>query len=1165
MRRITLALALVGAVAAGCSGGAGSTASSNNQKRGVTGSQFTLSVRGETQVTVGTTIYMVPAGGIVTSTPAGIDCGIPGVGAPHTACSAQFTYDAANPVVITPANDVVGGVQAYAGACSGQAPCSVLMTSDKLLLVRFAANTTGLGGHPNFSDGQTHGAEYAKWANGDPTAYHCTSCHGAQGQGAGTAPSCSQCHPAPPLPPTSAIVPAGSGLVATIDSINVTSPVTVKFHLADTNGNPVDLAGVASNNLPISNCGHGNSVAMGCSNTTVGFAVAYYQTVSNGYPTPANIVTPFTVNPGKSGSPSMFAPYNLNDTTNQAANGLLTADTTPGHYIYKFPSVVAINVAKSVATGYTHEIIMFATRQENTSTACTAATSTANGPFSACAPSADTAKTYTAVNVAQAFDAASPAAFLPATAKREIISSGACAKCHDGFRPKQTGLVSNAFHNGNKVEGWICNVCHNPARTSNPWANSSQHVHRIHAYNEESLPAYACVDQNTTNFDVVGLNTVGVPAYAGGGVQVTVPSSATDVSFCNTTALASLWANPATAKVTVKQVAFDGVGLDITYPQDVRNCQECHDPAGNQYAQYKTNVSPTACDSCHAGTSSAYPGYGFAYWYRSADQASIIGELANQLPYFVPGAVAGDAAGNLDMAHPKLAVSPPDPQGCLLVNGAEQTNCNGNTNAAYLANAGQVPVGADTWAYSVSNVQLDAGGHPQVTFQILRNGSAIGPDYCTTVAGQGSIVAQTDPTVIFANTYGGPSIYAAFSVAEDGITAPADFNATVSGYLPAICAEGHTALKGTSKATLSIDGSNNWTVTFAYTANLSTAGIGNLTGGIGYTYNPSSTPPITQTNLSGYPVTIYNITGPTTGSGTKVYGVSCTPAAPCATKTGGLIVPAKDATMVAQGYTGRRVIVANAKCDACHARIGAKPTFHAGQRNDAPTCSFCHTANQGSGGWSADASSFIHGIHGTDKRTVNLTWEEGCNIGATFVTTTAANGQYSHYGDCMDNVTGQIVAPRFFYPEVTYPGILSCSECHTDGFFAQTQANAASLLWSTTAYGTAAYGTNPNTAYPWPTANGVNYVNPSTIYGAGFSFNATTGATTAAASTTLVNSPIASSCFSCHDDAAAVTHMTSAGGHLYEARSTAQANMASEQCFTCHGPGAGLDVAKVHP
>lgn len=41
------------------------------------------------------------------------------------------------------------------------------------------------------------------------------------------------------------------------------------------------------------------------------------------------------------------------------------------------------------------------------------------------------------------------------------------------------------------------------------------------------------------------------------------------------------------------------------------------------------------------------------------------------------------------------------------------------------------------------------------------------------------------------------------------------------------------------------------------------------------------------------------------------------------------------------GNTARRAIVTNAKCSDCHA----------GQRNDAPTCTFCHNVNRVNSGW----------------------------------------------------------------------------------------------------------------------------------------------------------------------------------------------------------------------
>ncbi len=85
---------------------------------------------------------------------------------------------------------------------------------------------------------------------------------------------------------------------------------------------------------------------------------------------------------------------------------------------------------------------------------------------------------------------------------------------------------------------------------------------------------------------------------------------------------------------------------------------------------------------------------------------------------------------------------------------------------------------------------------------------------------------------------------------------------------------------------------------------------------------------------------------------------------------GGLIVIAPNAQKVATGFTGRRPIVEDARCNACHQELGTftEDAFHAGQRNDGTTCSWCHTPNRASSGWSADSIYFVHAIHAGAKR-----------------------------------------------------------------------------------------------------------------------------------------------------------------------------------------------------
>jgi OmcA/MtrC family decaheme c-type cytochrome len=288
-----------------------------------------------------------------------------------------------------------------------------------------------------------------------------------------------------------------------------------------------------------------------------------------------------------------------------------------------------------------------------------------------------------------------------------------------------------------------------------------------------------------------------------------------------------------------------------------------------------------------------------------------------------------------------------------------------------------------------------------------------------------------------------------------------------------------------------------------------------LTGGLGYTYSLSSTPPLVQTNLPAYP---WIPNSPPDGKA-----------------QGGLSVPAPNVWKVATGYGGRRAIVDNAKCQSCHGALGVTPTFHAGQRNDGPTCSFCHTQNRTSSGWAAGSKYFIHAIHAGRKRVVPYTWH------------------------------ATAVGPG--YDEVEFPGTLnSCVTCHRPNMydFTDPTSSAAVPNLPLTTVATGIYSTDPlvNSTYytisPYVVADGV------TNYGTGFAFTAGTGATTEAAGTTLVISPLTTVCSACHDSTIALNHMEANGGLFYAARSAALAAGATEQCLICHGPGRVAAIGVVH-
>ncbi len=84
-----------------------------------------------------------------------------------------------------------------------------------------------------------------------------------------------------------------------------------------------------------------------------------------------------------------------------------------------------------------------------------------------------------------------------------------------------------------------------------------------------------------------------------------------------------------------------------------------------------------------------------------------------------------------------------------------------------------------------------------------------------------------------------------------------------------------------------------------------------------------------------------------------------------------------------------------------------------------------------------------------------------------------------------------------------------------------------------------------------------------TAYGSGFSFNQFTGATTAAAGTTLVISPTVTVCSACHDTADAISHFKINGAAFYQPRSAAITGT-NETCLICHGTGRIADIQVMH-
>ena len=529
---------------------------------------------------------------------------------------------------------------------------------------------------------------------------------------------------------------------------------------------------------------------------------------------------------------------------------------------------------------------------------------------------------------------------------------------------------------------------------------------------------------------------------------------------------------------------------DVKYPQDIRNCSQCH-----KGTVVNSQLTPTlkACGSCHNAVNFS---------------------LGNVTGGHVGGAKADDKtcalchdAADIGLNH--TAVIAPDPNNIF----TNPTSGNNNTNASYLAAVGVVPPGAAKITYAVSSVTRNATtGNPSITFKLMKDGADV----------VFNTYSATGKTELMDGFVGSPSVYFAFSVAQDGIAAPADYNASASTYIKNVWrGDGKDAVGATlgaaSVGTMTGPVGGYYTITLTGVNVPATAKM--LTGGVGYTYGLGTTMPLTQINVAKYPYTP-NAVAVNKGVG----GV------------GGISVPAPNVWKVATGFTGRRLITDTAKCNACHGALGVKPTFHAGQRNDAQTCTFCHNVNRTNSGWPVNINYDVHAIHnGASGQRVNkFSWE--ATAGAK-------------------------------YWEVGYPGLLkNCEGCHIAGMYdfsatayvgsATVPSVIPSLLMTT-----AASGAISATGFPiitgletvTSTSSVISpYVVAGTNYGAAFSFNANTGVTVPAADTTLVLSPISAACSGCHDTAIAKAHMEGNGGTVFGPRTSAKAN--TEQCLVCHGP-----------
>lgn len=236
MRRISLALALLGAVAAaGCGGAGNSGSSSSSGRKGVAQGNFTVTVQNGQAIGGIANPSLAITGGYVTSVPAGIDCGV----APHAACSFNFPLN--TPVTLTATavgNDGALPFQflGWAGACQGETPCQLTGNADKYIVTMFGGARSG---HAPWVDGDIHSDKYALYGADPASSLQCSKCHGATLLGSGRSPSCASCHVWPIAP----VNPTGVGLAVAVTSasLDASNVLTINFTVQDAAGNPIAL------------------------------------------------------------------------------------------------------------------------------------------------------------------------------------------------------------------------------------------------------------------------------------------------------------------------------------------------------------------------------------------------------------------------------------------------------------------------------------------------------------------------------------------------------------------------------------------------------------------------------------------------------------------------------------------------------------------------------------------------------------------------------------------------------------------------------------------------------------------------------------------------------------------------------------------------------------
>lgn len=444
-----------------------------------------------------------------------------------------------------------------------------------------------------------------------------------------------------------------------------------------------------------------------------------------------------------------------------------------------------------------------------------------------------------------------------------------------------------------------------------------------------------------------------------------------------------------------------------------------------------------------------------------------------------------------------------------------------------------VAEGLATFTYEISSATA-TGSDVAIKFRIMKNGTA------ATLATPAATITQT-----VAGFTGAPSFLLAWTMTQEGITTPSDYNNLAA-------ADGNPVASNYQPPTVSI-------ATLLDTDNAAT---GNITGPDGSGY-------YTATILGKFP------------AGAKMRSVSLqgyfTQTAGTWDSDGNGVIDASDTATAARhaisvikavtGDTARRKVIDSAKCANCHEWFEG----HGGNRvYDVQVCVTCHVPGLTTSGRgisdSALSTYYNAGLFTANDKTALTAWT-GLDFSVNPVTAGYTNVALLfpqttnnfkdmihgiHAGNTRTTNSFKIVRDRtpsavnvINAAEIGYPGRLTnCQGCHTyngySGVPANTLASRDEAVHS---------------------ANSTLVAGSTTVY----ANNTVADAKAALAQISprdLMTTPFTASCASCHDSAPAAAHMKLNGGQIMVPRSAL--NNAAESCAVCHGAGSTYDPVKVH-